>query len=1274
MNNNKNRASGPWQIVMVCVLFIFSAQALAIEIPVDSEEDYAVMLDAVRAMEYTRQDYLESNSNPRMIASIAGLWAFAERNPLATPEQLAEFVTRYDTQLSHAVAGDPLLIRVAAVSNAMNATLLASDGLLAGTDTRVGQRAMILLGVELTGLDGYEQSRQRMARYDLAGVRNLINRSETADALIAVLASVGANGLRVPGLSAVAEGFLESLGYSPKVGTVDPDQSAVNAGLDGLPAYSEFVALRDTENAHLTLENEVFAKVDDLQTLATNTIEGLNGNEPSPNLVLDSVSLFQAAADPENPDHAAAIAQLEARQQAVIDSIQSISDERAAIFARTLLLQQSNYPEVRQVATTARSFAGLQLQMNSDLETAKESLGVAGSLIGVAGGLASGDYWGAAQSGVDLVADALGLAGALGAGAPDPEEQIFNQIVELRQQVEDLRVEMNARFDVVDAKLDAVFDTMVTGFDALGDQIGDLQQDVDDIASAIAESRTSLERIESALFGFAEDVLLLPLSVETNLALDYRQDTGVDLLYSEATPSFVTSASFFHTYATTTAKAISFAGPTSQLLTLENAQSTLEGQPIARSLNDLRRIPAGLTTLADVPVIGPITSSRVGAPAPWSQAAAAYSQLARENPWYFAYLLSNQQLERGPMTDIAEIINDGQRISTLASETRGRADLWDGLFTAAITDAVPAEFAAADVVDNELFETELNNGSERLDPWGSAFQETVSLAPSLPTIRVLGDEPGRVLTVVNQIEALPLRGYELLISDSRNVDASAYTRTELARLNATRMVALGQKPIYRIRTSTVGGGNGRVTLIIEDLRTNAITRTVTAQFEYLSFSTGGWVDYPFIELREFYETRIASTPALGQLITALGSGNVTGMTVEAGDVQIGIIPSSARLRFLSDSSVMNVGAYIEDAHFGLVGRRTQVRPAVLSALADPQSPLGQIAERLDNSSALLDGYLTLGLADAMTRSETLRSAVRGVPSIAGLGFRSGDIAAMIEYASQVDSVEVDHADLPYDVPTIGDFLTDRLLALSDELTQALAIDAPSFPYVEFMLADLRTLRDNAFRLAIDDAYETSGALSVSAFNGLLANDVSQPGRIDNQERMVDMSFTSSVDYAPPSNGEVTMAADGSFTYTPDPGFTGVDSFDYRLIARVDDSPNPVGDPSVRSLPATVVIRVGDDPDGDGVISFEDNCLSVANPSQVDTDQDGYGNHCDADFNNDCIVNFLDFSILADAFLSNEPLVDLNVDGAINFVDVSLMTTLIFNPPGPSGTTSLCETN
>jgi hypothetical protein len=54
-----------------------------------------------------------------------------------------------------------------------------------------------------------------------------------------------------------------------------------------------------------------------------------------------------------------------------------------------------------------------------------------------------------------------------------------------------------------------------------------------------------------------------------------------------------------------------------------------------------------------------------------------------------------------------------------------------------------------------------------------------------------------------------------------------------------------------------------------------------------------------------------------------------------------------------------------------------------------------------------------------------------------------------------------------------------------------------------------------------------------------------------------------VEDSAPAHGSLTLSADGSFTYTPNPGFTGADTFTYKANDKTADS-----------APATVAIQVG----------------------------------------------------------------------------------------------------
>jgi len=97
-----------------------------------------------------------------------------------------------------------------------------------------------------------------------------------------------------------------------------------------------------------------------------------------------------------------------------------------------------------------------------------------------------------------------------------------------------------------------------------------------------------------------------------------------------------------------------------------------------------------------------------------------------------------------------------------------------------------------------------------------------------------------------------------------------------------------------------------------------------------------------------------------------------------------------------------------------------------------------------------------------------------------------------------------------------------------------------------------------------------------------------------------------------------------------------------------------------------VARTETDTDGDGVPDSRDNCTLVPNPDQRDSDGDGYGDACDADVNNDGIVNSIDLALVRTAFGGRGPnRADLNGDGLINALDLALVRRLFSTRPGPS---------
>ncbi|MDD2739712.1 MAG: hypothetical protein PHR94_12340, partial [Methylomonas lenta] len=71
-------------------------------------------------------------------------------------------------------------------------------------------------------------------------------------------------------------------------------------------------------------------------------------------------------------------------------------------------------------------------------------------------------------------------------------------------------------------------------------------------------------------------------------------------------------------------------------------------------------------------------------------------------------------------------------------------------------------------------------------------------------------------------------------------------------------------------------------------------------------------------------------------------------------------------------------------------------------------------------------------------------------------------------------------------------------------------------------------------------------------------------------------------------------------------------------------------------------------------------------NQRDTDNDGYGNICDPDFNQNKIVDPLDLNSLKAQFGKASPNHDLNGNGIVDPLDLNILKSYWGKAPGPSG--------
>lgn len=78
-----------------------------------------------------------------------------------------------------------------------------------------------------------------------------------------------------------------------------------------------------------------------------------------------------------------------------------------------------------------------------------------------------------------------------------------------------------------------------------------------------------------------------------------------------------------------------------------------------------------------------------------------------------------------------------------------------------------------------------------------------------------------------------------------------------------------------------------------------------------------------------------------------------------------------------------------------------------------------------------------------------------------------------------------------------------------------------------------------------------------------------------------------------------------------------------------------------------------DTDSDGLYDFFDNCSTVGNPDQLDTDFDGFGNACDADDDADGIPDDIEISTGLNPLIAADAQTDIDNDGYANIVEYKL---------------------
>lgn len=216
----------------------------------------------------------------------------------------------------------------------------------------------------------------------------------------------------------------------------------------------------------------------------------------------------------------------------------------------------------------------------------------------------------------------MNIVSLFGSSGPTPEQMILEEIGKLREQVNELRVEMHERFDRIDETLNEIYSTMQDRFDKLDLELGKINGNLAEIQKTLVGLDLRLSRMERNSFEFLDAVGRRPLLNAINGAIGYKERTGLDMPYQ---PQFVTFENDFHTWGTINAYDALSAGPTQRDYRDSQVLAELEAYPLDANLNYLN----GWLLAHGMP---PFANKRLPGSRDWLYASRAYAQLGMDWP------------------------------------------------------------------------------------------------------------------------------------------------------------------------------------------------------------------------------------------------------------------------------------------------------------------------------------------------------------------------------------------------------------------------------------------------------------------------------------------------------------------------------------------------------------------------------------------------------------------------------------------------------------------
>ncbi|GJM19518.1 MAG: hypothetical protein DHS20C14_17310 [Phycisphaeraceae bacterium] len=1258
------------------------AQAQPTGFGITDEASYDRFKDAVRTAEYVRELYLvgfdefpflpacgsadDLVAQPRTLATLASTMAFLERNPSATAFEAGLYLEAIDEELASMHPSDPGLTvpenlitalrfsRVVTGPHPLDPGAQPGAGtyaiLMTGFDTAVGERALELIGITVPGYNNFDTLETRTRALGALSAYNIGTNADVGLMLVRAFMGQTPLGVQVdPGIPQKIFQFLCHEGYPlGAIGAQWSEFEDINAAIDALPSYADFVSEM----------NDPYDPVsgvggDPRDTVVANSIQQALREAVYETLDITEFDLLSNLPDAITLEQSLALtpAQRDFIEQQRIANLRIDSRQRAAMLANASLLFDNN--TAASYVATQLNFGSAAVGANKHWANIRTGLEIGFATTSILYGTQSGNFSSTLGGFSDIVFKMFGAAEG-SETAPVSNDDIHEQVLAVRSQLQSVQNQLNKRFDAVDSKLAAIYVTMTSEFDRVIDGLGDIESRVDEAIFLILEQNAALRRFENTFTLATQDQEYADFAAQVDSSLLEASEGRLPLLSGGILGAgYDGSQAEFFSFTNNTSRLSFFAGSADFPFDPFNADTAIGDGAVSNNILELAAL---------APFFNGSSSGieDIGAVEPWAHGSAAVTELARFTPWFAADRFPTET------TAIDLAILRGQSLLDFAAANRVPGDhgLRDdddnvieesALYARLMTDYQDSVLLLGEAIDQRVRD-ELENqlvgvvapdaapylnlwpADAYIDPWSHPVPYRLDKVeaqwdPSSSDVADL-QFPDGFSTAVD--------GYTFFVPDSTpGLSAEQIQKAQMLREVAFQQHADGNaRPIARwyldddanffyLRfelTDTRGGGSPahtafrEVVLIVE--RQSTVDPSIWNPYTPSYYTTAR--DDTAVMVRNIWAHR-GLKEAMTSLVTLTPQDQgpwsyyaYAGSTVRItwGYETTGILPA------VSEDNVM---AWYHDL-------RGRIRTEIMDDFDNESSPIGSAAFALNNSEALLDAYVSVITPGILESSDFVRAALRGSVQDTAPGADSVDAGIRMEHAfgmlqkaaladndpAAAFDPEMDFWALPHAA------LETRADLLRRELATALGLPVQTSPISAWTLAELRDLRANAARLAVDDRYDD---YRDGHTRSVLDNDTYQvldtPGGLTvRQVEVVDPvdAFGDPADLVEqwPAHGTVAINPDGTFVYTPnDPGFEGVDRFEY--ITRVDVSETGVGDYTV-SAPAFVRVMVTP---GCGV-----------------ADVDGNG-----------VLNVDDIEAFVGSFLASDPVADIDANGVLNVDDI-----------------------